>query len=74
MENTTIEPATAPIKMEEPIPTVSAPAVMPTKPAKIPFNAMDKSGFLRKIQDTVIDAIAPEAAASVVVHITNDTA
>jgi len=51
--------------------TASAPAVIPTKPAKIPLRAIVKSGFLMMSQLAIIDAIPPAHAANVVVVNTN---
>ena len=46
---------------------MSAFAVIPTRPARKPFNAIERSGFLRKIHEIAIEARAPPQAASAVV-------
>ncbi len=66
-EPTTSAPATIPIKTAAEIPTVSAPAVIPTRPANAPFSAIDRSGFPKAIQEMVIAATTPAAAARQVV-------
>ncbi len=57
----------APMKIAGQIPTESAPAVMPTRPARIPLRDIERSGFLSTVQEVMIEAIAPAAAASAVV-------
>ena len=47
--------------------TQSALAVMPTNPARHPFNIIERSGFLCAIQDVAIAAINPAAADRAVV-------
>ena len=51
----------------------SAPAVIPTNPARIPFKVIVKSGFFRKDQEAVIAPIAPALAAKDVVTNTKET-
>ena len=51
----------------------SAPAVIPTKPAKEPFNIIDRSGFLLIDHEATIAPIIPAAPARVVVTKTKDT-
>ena len=67
MEKTTIAPAIKPMIIESIIPTTSAPAVIPTRPASIPFNAIERSGFLQAMYENTIDDTAPDAAANAVV-------
>ena len=43
--STTRAPATRPMITADITDTVSAPAVMPTKPARQPFNTIERSGF-----------------------------
>ena len=45
----------------------SALAVIPTRPAKIPFNAMERSGFLSMNHEMAIAPKAPAVAPRVVV-------
>ena len=40
-----------------------APAVMPTKPARMPLRTIERSGFLSTSQEVTIEATAPAAAA-----------
>ncbi|GIR23043.1 hypothetical protein CM15mP37_05480 [bacterium] len=46
----------------------SAPAVIPTKPARDPFKTIDKSGFLDKYQDKVIAPNTPRQPRVVVTN------
>ena len=50
----------------------SAPAVIPTRPARQPFKAIERSGFLDTIQETIMAPTMPAAAARDVVTITSD--
>ena len=59
--------------MEDVGPIKSAPAVIPTNPARIPFNTIVISGFLRTVQEVSIAPTAPADAASDVVTNTRDT-
>ena len=72
MEPTTSPPAIPPIKMESKIVTISALAVMPTRPAKMPLRPIERSGFLRRNHDMSIAPSAPAPAAIVVVVNTRD--
>jgi len=47
--------------------TISHPAVIPTKPANIPFSISDKEGFPYLIHEVKIVAIPPAHAAKFVV-------
>ena len=60
-------PPTAPIATAPQGPTTSAPAVIETRPARRPLRAIERSGFLRTIIETAIEATPPAAAASAVV-------
>ena len=60
-------PAIRPMIIADGMVTESAPAVIPTKPARTPLSAIDKSGFLRNNADITIEPSAPAAAASAVV-------
>ncbi len=66
MPSTTRTPATRPIIMASILVTESQFAVMPTKPARMPFKAMDRSGFLNLYQAKAMAITPPMAAASVV--------
>ena len=54
-----------------PSPTVSAPAVIPTNPAKIPLSAIETSGFFNKRYEPMIADTAPPQAAKLVVTTPN---
>ena len=73
MENTTRTPAMRPVRIAYAGMIESAPAVMPTRPARIPLSAIERSGFLRKIQEVNIAPRPPAAAASAVVTKTSET-
>ena len=51
----------------------SAPAVIPTKPARDPLSTIDKSGFLLIDQDVIMAPTIPPAAARLVVTNTRET-
>jgi len=66
-------PAIAPMMIEPPGLTISAPAVIATSPASTPLSAMERSGFPPKIHDTMPVMSPPAAAARHVVTNTSDT-
>ncbi len=72
--NTTRTPEIAPIMIALPGDTTFAPAVIPTSPAKIPFNAIGASNLCIKKFVAAIAARAPAAAAKAVFTNTNETA
>ena len=47
--------------------TLAHPAVMATRPASTPLRLMEMSGFLNRNQDVIMAAMAPAAAARLVV-------
>ena len=51
----------------------SEPAVMPTGTARIPFEAIERTGYLGNNHNVISETIAPPAAASAVVTNTSDT-
>jgi hypothetical protein len=66
-ESTTSTPATAPIRIAAGTLTVSAPAVMPTSPARQPLSTIVRSGFFCTDHEVTIAVTTPAAAASDVV-------
>ncbi len=70
--NTIKAPAMAPIIMALSGVMTSAPAVIPTKPPKIPFKNMVRSKFLYRIRETEAAIIPPAAAAKQVVTSVNE--
>ena len=59
---TTKAPPIVPMMIAPTGETPSHGAVIATKPAKAPFNAIDASGFFMMIHETIIATIAPAAA------------
>jgi hypothetical protein len=66
-EPTTRPPEIRPISTAPVIETVSAPAVIPTSPARMPLSAIERSGLLTTNQLPKIAATQPAAAARQVV-------
>ncbi len=70
--NTINAPAIKPITIASVTLMISAPAVIPTKPPRIPFKNIDKSYSLYLNKETKNADKPPEAAAKQVVTNTND--
>ena len=60
-------PAIAPITTASHISTSAQPAVIPTKPARIPLMVMERSGLPSLVQVVKVAVTAPAAAARLVV-------
>ena len=72
-EPTTIAPAIRPISVADRAAIWSAPAVIPTRPARMPFSAMDRSGFRSSSHEVTMAPTAPADAAMHVVTSVSDT-
>ena len=68
IENTKMIPAKRPMMAEPNGLTKSQPAVMATKPAKIPFNVNENDGLPYLIQDVNMVPKPPQTAAKLVVR------
>ena len=72
-ENTTSTPAIMPIAIADHIAIRSAPAVMPTRPARMPFRAIERSGFWNRSCEASMAPSPPAAAARQVVTSVSET-